>query len=77
LQPDIYIDVSVEKFNALEFYKPREILAAAAPAKLALRRQLARVMGSETLEAVVAPVESEPPKRRGGGLLRRRRGDAT
>lgn len=77
LQPDIYIDVSVEKFNALEFYKPREILAAAAPAKLALRRQLARVMGSETLEAVVAPVDPEPPKRRGGGLLRRRRGDAT
>jgi hypothetical protein len=33
------------------------------------------VMGSETLEAVPAPVEPEPPKRRGGGLLRRRRQD--
>ena len=74
LQPDIYIDVSVEKFNALEFYRPREILAAAAPAKTALRRQLERIIGSETLEAVAAlPVEPEPPRRRRGLLRRRRR----
>jgi NTE family protein len=77
IQPDIYIDVSVEEFNALEFYKPREILAAAAPAKTALRRQLERVVGSVTLEAVTVPAaEPEPPSRR-RGLLRRRRRDAT
>jgi NTE family protein len=74
LQPDIYIDVSIEKYNALEFYKPREILAAAAPAKTALRRQLERMLSAETLEAVATlPAEPERPKRLRRGLLRRRR----
>jgi NTE family protein len=79
IQPDIYIDVSVEKYNALEFYKPREILAAAAPAKTALRRQLERMLSAETLEAVAALPSTEPaaPKRLHRGLLRRRRRDAT
>jgi len=75
LQPDIYVDVSVE-FNALEFYKPREILAAAAPAKVALRRQLERLIASETVEeaaAVPPEPQPEPGKRLRRSLLRRRR----
>lgn len=54
-QPDIYIDVELDKFGALEFYKPREILAAAAPAKDLLRRQLERMLSAETLEIVPPP----------------------
>ncbi|HXF55974.1 MAG TPA: patatin-like phospholipase family protein [Hyphomicrobiaceae bacterium] len=79
LQPDIYVDVSIE-FNALEFYKPREILAAAAPAKVALRRQLERVIASETVEAAAAvPPEPQSPPGKGlrRGLLRRRRRDGS
>jgi NTE family protein len=53
-QPDIYIEVAVGRFGALEFYKVQEILAAAAPAKAVLKRQLARVLGSETVEQPVA-----------------------
>jgi NTE family protein len=48
-RPDIYIDVDVESFNALEFLRFRDILAAAAPAKARLKAQLARVLGAETL----------------------------
>jgi NTE family protein len=60
-QPDIYIDVAVGRFAALEFYKFQEILAAAAPAKEALKRQLARVLGSETVahEAAALPAAVE------------------
>jgi NTE family protein len=47
--PDIYIDVDLDQFGALEFYKPREILAAAAPVKDQLRRRISRVVGAETL----------------------------
>jgi NTE family protein len=56
-RPDIYIDVELDTFGALEFYKPKEILSAAAPAKELLRRQLARVLGAETL------AEIDPPRR--------------
>lgn len=45
-QPDIYIDVDVYAFHALEFHRFKDVLAAAAPAKDALKRQLARVLGS-------------------------------
>ena len=48
-QPDIYIDVDLDQFAALEFHKPREILAAAEPAKLAFKRQLERILASQTL----------------------------
>ena len=48
-RPDIYIDVDVDRFGALEFWRPREILAAAAPVKEQLKRQLERVLGSQTL----------------------------
>lgn len=42
LRPDIYIDVDVDRFGALEFWKPAEILAAAEPVRDALRTELRR-----------------------------------
>jgi NTE family protein len=68
-QPDIYIEVAVGRFAALEFYKFQEILAAAEPAKAALKRQLARVLGSETVEQTV----TLPPAVKRPVLPRRRR----
>lgn len=53
--PDIYVDVDVDAFHVLEFHKFREILAAAAPAKEALKRQLDRVMKSATVAALPPP----------------------
>lgn len=54
-RPDIYIDVDLDQFSALEFWRAREILEAAKPVKDQLRRQLARVLGSPTLEAEQTP----------------------
>jgi NTE family protein len=51
-QPDIYIDVDLDHFNALEFHKVKEILAAAAPIKDRLKRQLDRILGAETLPRI-------------------------
>jgi NTE family protein len=48
-QPDVYIDVQLDKYNALEFHKVADILKAAAPAKEALKRQLGRILAAETL----------------------------
>ena len=50
-RPDIYIDVDLDQFNALEFHRCKEILAAAAPVKELLKRQLARMLDAETLPA--------------------------
>jgi NTE family protein len=51
--PDIYIDVDLDKFGALEFHKAKEILAAAEPVKAHLRQQLARICSAETLDVLV------------------------
>jgi NTE family protein len=59
-QPDIYIDVGVDRFHVLEFHRFRDILAAAAPAKTALKRQLDRVLSSVTVSATTA-IEASPP----------------
>ena len=48
-KPDIYIDVEVEQFHALEFHRALEILAAAAPVKERLKRQLGRMLDADTL----------------------------
>jgi NTE family protein len=64
-QPDIYIDVEVDEFYVLDFHRFKQVLAAAAPAKEQLRRQLARVLASqtaETLPAIVAPEPTAPPE---------------
>ncbi len=50
-RPDIYIDVDLDQFNALEFHRCKEILAAATPVKELLKRQLARLLDAETLPA--------------------------
>ena len=82
LQPDIYVDVDVDAFNVLGFHKFRDILAAAEPAKAHLRRQLQRVLASQTVETLPAVVPSEPPakparKRRLPGLKQLTRGRQT
>lgn len=55
LQPDIYIDVDLDHFSALEFWRAQEILKAAEPVKAAFRRQLERVLGAGTVEALPPP----------------------
>jgi NTE family protein len=59
-QPDIYIDVEVDEYYVLDFHRFKQILAAAAPAKEHLRRQLDRVLASQTLEALPAAAAAEP-----------------
>jgi NTE family protein len=67
-QPDIYIDVEVDEFYVLDFHRLKPILAAAAPAKEHLRRQLKRILSSHTLDihAPGAPPDAPPsqPKRK-------------
>ena len=60
-QPDIYIDVEVDEFHVLDFHRMRGILAAAAPAKAQLQRQLTRVLRSHPAEALPAVAAAEPP----------------
>jgi NTE family protein len=67
-QPDIYIDVEVDAFNVLDFRKFEQILRAAESAKAQLRRQLQRVLTSQTAEALPAVLTEEasakPPRKR-------------
>jgi NTE family protein len=68
-QPDIYIDVEVDAFYVLDFHRFRDVLAAAAPAQAQLRRQLARVLASQTAETLPAlpeatPSPARPPRKR-------------
>jgi len=53
-RPDIYVDVEVDMFHALEFHRAKEILAAAAPIKDRLKRQLDRVLAAETVPHAAA-----------------------
>lgn len=50
LRPDILVDAASEGIGVLDFHKYREILAAAEPARDALRRQLERVLSAETVD---------------------------
>jgi NTE family protein len=45
-RPDIYIDAGTGRYQALEFLKVREILAAAEPAKAQLRAELEQVLAA-------------------------------
>jgi len=81
-QPDIYIDVEVDAFNVLGFHKFRDILSAAEPAKAQLRRQLQRVLASQTAETLPAAAPTEPAakparKRRLPNLKQLTRGGGT
>jgi NTE family protein len=62
-QPDIYIDVDVDKFHVLEFHRFKEVLAAAKPAKEQLQRQLERMLGSETAETPTSDGAELPPRK--------------
>jgi NTE family protein len=64
-QPDIYIDVEVDEYYVLDFHRFKQILVAAAPAKEQLRRQLDRVLASQTLETLPATA----PDRAASALL--------
>jgi len=83
-QPDIFIDVDVDNFHVLEFYRHKDILAAAIPAKERLKRQLGRVLETITLETqpppaaladgtAAASARKHPLKAIGKTLSRRRR----
>jgi NTE family protein len=45
VQPDIYIDVAVDRFRVLDFHLFRDVMAASIPAKEHLKRELARLLG--------------------------------
>ena len=49
-QPDVYVDVGLDQYGALEFWRAGEILEAAKPVKDVVRRQLTRLITSETVE---------------------------
>lgn len=49
IRPDIYLDIEADRFGALEFYKPDEILAAAEPLKAKLREKLRSYMPARRL----------------------------
>jgi NTE family protein len=70
-QPDIYIDVEVDEFHVLEFHRFKQVMTAAGLAKEQLKRQLERVLASQTAEMLPAePSEPSPPSRRLSGLKR-------
>ncbi len=77
-QPDIYIDVDVDRFHVLEFHRFKEVLASAQPAKEQLQRQLERVLASEPAETLACETgdPGEAPRRRYrlAGLKRLARG---
>lgn len=54
-QPDILISAGTSKYQALEFLKVDEILAAAEPAKERLKQQLDRILSVETLPLIHEP----------------------
>lgn len=51
-QPDIYIDAGTGRFQALDFLKVRDILAAAEPAKAKLRAKLESVLAAGSVPRV-------------------------
>ena len=55
LRPDIYIDVDLDEFHALEFWRAQDIFKAAQPIKDTLRRQLQRMLAARTVEALPLP----------------------
>ena len=70
-QPDIYIDVEVDEFHVLQFYRFKAVLEAAMPAKEKLRRQLLRVLASQTAETLPANPLPEPARATGSKRLPR------
>jgi NTE family protein len=77
-QPDIYIDVEVDEFHVLEFHRFKQVLTAAGRAKDHLKRQLERVLASQTAEplppsaAAIADRDQKPRRRARLSRLKRR-----
>jgi len=72
-QPDIYIDVEVDEFHVLEFHRFKQVMTAAGQAKDQFKRQLERVLASQTAEMLPADPstrEPSPPGKRLSGLKR-------
>lgn len=46
IKPDIYLDIELDDFSAIEFWKAREIMEAAVPFKDRFRRQLTRMLAA-------------------------------
>ena len=70
-QPDIYIDVEVDEFHVLEFHRFKQVMTAAGRAKEQLKRQLERVLASQTAEMLPAvPREPREPARAQEAALR-------
>jgi NTE family protein len=72
-RPDIYIDCPVGNFSVLDFHRFKDVLAAAAPVKDQLKRQLGLILNSQAAETVPlsGPTEIqrlEPPR---GGRARK------
>jgi NTE family protein len=63
-QPDIYIDVDVDKFHVLEFHRFKDVLASAQLAKELLQRQLERVLASEPAQTLVCEAGEPAAQRR-------------
>ena len=81
-QPDIYIDVEVDEFHVLEFHRFQQMLTAAGAApRSSCKRQLERVLASQTRRDAAGRLRTEPPptpaRKRLAGLKRlaRRRPD--
>jgi NTE family protein len=64
-QPDIYIDVEVDEFHVLEFHRFKDVMTAAGRAKDQLKRQLEKVLASQTAEMLpeMLAEPSEPSPR--------------
>lgn len=67
-RPDIYIDAGTGRYQALEFLKVRQILAAARPAQDQLRRDLGRLLEMPVVSHEVAAL---PPQEPAGRRMRR------
>jgi NTE family protein len=72
VRPDIYVDCPVGDFSVLDFHRFKDVLAAAAPVKDQLKRQLSLILNSHAAETLplTAPTELkrlEPPR---GGRAR-------
>lgn len=67
-RPDIYIDAGTGRYQALDFLKVREILAAARPAQEKLRRELGHVL---EMPVVAREVPALPPPEPQGRRMRR------
>jgi NTE family protein len=63
-RPDVFIECPVDSFGVVDFHRYREVLAASLPVKDMVKRQLDRILGSQTADALPppSPTAIEPPR---------------